>query len=106
MASLRGKNMAVIGGSRGVGRRIVEAGVSNGARVLAVARQENRFIDWPGKSLASKFSRSMQGVKPHPPEFSMFLNQTSWLSAAVRIRPLLRCTNRNGMSSPSTGRTT
>jgi NAD(P)-dependent dehydrogenase (short-subunit alcohol dehydrogenase family) len=40
MASLRGKNMAVIGGSRGVGRRIVEAGVSNGARVLAVARQE------------------------------------------------------------------
>jgi NAD(P)-dependent dehydrogenase (short-subunit alcohol dehydrogenase family) len=32
--------MVVIGGSRGVGRRIVEAGVRNGARVLAVARQE------------------------------------------------------------------
>jgi NAD(P)-dependent dehydrogenase (short-subunit alcohol dehydrogenase family) len=32
--------MVVIGGSRGVGRRIVEAGIRNGARVLAVARQE------------------------------------------------------------------
>jgi NAD(P)-dependent dehydrogenase (short-subunit alcohol dehydrogenase family) len=40
MLSLRGKNMAVIGGSRGVGRRIVEAGIRNGARVLVVARQE------------------------------------------------------------------
>lgn len=40
MVSLQSKNMAVIGGSRGVGRRIVEAGVRNGARVLAVARQE------------------------------------------------------------------
>jgi NAD(P)-dependent dehydrogenase (short-subunit alcohol dehydrogenase family) len=37
---LAGSTMAVIGGSRGVGRRIVEAGISNGARVLAVARQE------------------------------------------------------------------
>ncbi len=40
MYSLKDKNMIVIGGSRGVGRCIVEAGVSNGARVLAVARQE------------------------------------------------------------------
>jgi NAD(P)-dependent dehydrogenase (short-subunit alcohol dehydrogenase family) len=40
MLSLSEKNMVVIGGSRGVGRRIVEAGVRNGARVLAVARQE------------------------------------------------------------------
>jgi NAD(P)-dependent dehydrogenase (short-subunit alcohol dehydrogenase family) len=40
MISLEGKNMVVIGGSRGVGRKIVEAGVRNGARVLAVARQE------------------------------------------------------------------
>jgi NAD(P)-dependent dehydrogenase (short-subunit alcohol dehydrogenase family) len=40
MLSLRDKNMVVIGGSRGVGRRIVEAGVREGARVLAVARQE------------------------------------------------------------------
>ena len=40
MLSLKGKTMAVIGGSRGVGRRIVEAGVGRGARVLAVARRE------------------------------------------------------------------
>jgi NAD(P)-dependent dehydrogenase (short-subunit alcohol dehydrogenase family) len=40
MLSLRDRNMVVIGGSRGVGRRIVEAGIRNGAHVLAVARQE------------------------------------------------------------------
>jgi NAD(P)-dependent dehydrogenase (short-subunit alcohol dehydrogenase family) len=39
MHSLTGKNMVVIGGSRGVGRRIVEATARNGGRVLAVARQ-------------------------------------------------------------------
>lgn len=39
MHSLTGKTMAVIGGSRGVGRRIVETAAGNGARVLAVARQ-------------------------------------------------------------------
>src|SRR5258707_12464174 len=40
MLPFTGKNMVVIGGSRGVGRRIVEAAIRNGARVLAVARQE------------------------------------------------------------------
>jgi NAD(P)-dependent dehydrogenase (short-subunit alcohol dehydrogenase family) len=40
MLPLTGKNVVVIGGSRGVGRRIVEAAMRNGARVLAVARQE------------------------------------------------------------------
>src|SRR5215468_6534179 len=40
MLSLTGKNIVVIGGSRGVGRRIVEAGMRNSARVLAVARQQ------------------------------------------------------------------
>src|SRR5882724_654477 len=40
MPSLRDKNVVVIGGSRGVGRRIVEACIHNGARVLAVARRE------------------------------------------------------------------
>jgi NAD(P)-dependent dehydrogenase (short-subunit alcohol dehydrogenase family) len=43
MPQLSGKNMVVIGGSRGVGRRIVESGIRNGARVLAVARQEARL---------------------------------------------------------------
>jgi len=41
MLSLTGKNMVVIGGSRGVGRKIVEAGRRNGAQVLAVARQQS-----------------------------------------------------------------
>ena len=40
MDRLAGKRMVVIGGSRGVGRKIVEVGVQNGARVLAAARQE------------------------------------------------------------------
>ncbi len=40
MVSLSGKKMVVIGGSRGIGRRIVEAGFRNGAQVLVVARQE------------------------------------------------------------------
>lgn len=41
MLTLAGKNMAVIGGSRGIGRRIVEAGIRSAARVLAVGRQEH-----------------------------------------------------------------
>ncbi|RUL72187.1 SDR family oxidoreductase [Dyella choica] len=40
MSLLKGKNMVVIGGSGGVGRRIVESGIRNGAAVLAVARKE------------------------------------------------------------------
>ena len=51
MLPLTGKTMVVIGGSRGVGRRIVDAGVSNGARVLAVARQEG-----PLRQLAEQVS--------------------------------------------------
>jgi NAD(P)-dependent dehydrogenase (short-subunit alcohol dehydrogenase family) len=41
MLPLTGKTMVVIGGSRGVGRRIVEAASRNGAGVLAVARRED-----------------------------------------------------------------
>jgi NAD(P)-dependent dehydrogenase (short-subunit alcohol dehydrogenase family) len=40
MLSLAGKAVVVIGGSRGLGRQIVEAAAHKGARVLAVARQE------------------------------------------------------------------
>jgi NAD(P)-dependent dehydrogenase (short-subunit alcohol dehydrogenase family) len=40
MLPLAGKNMVVVGGSRGVGRQIVEAAAGSGARVLAVARQQ------------------------------------------------------------------
>ena len=40
MIPLTGKKVVVVGGSRGVGRRIVEMAIGNGARVLAVARQQ------------------------------------------------------------------
>jgi len=40
MLSLTGKNVVVIGGSRGVGRQIVEGAIRNGAHVLVVARQQ------------------------------------------------------------------
>jgi NAD(P)-dependent dehydrogenase (short-subunit alcohol dehydrogenase family) len=51
MLSLTGKNVVVVGGSRGVGRRIVELAARNGARVLAVARQEG-----PLRKLAKEVS--------------------------------------------------
>jgi NAD(P)-dependent dehydrogenase (short-subunit alcohol dehydrogenase family) len=38
--SLRGKNVIVIGGSRGLGKAIVATTHAEGARVLAVARRE------------------------------------------------------------------
>ena len=44
MQPLSGKQLAVIGGSRGVGRQIVEAGIREGARVLAVARREDVLL--------------------------------------------------------------
>ena len=48
----RGKNVVVIGGSRGLGRAIVAAAHTQGARVLAVARQTESLstlaADFPG----------------------------------------------------------
>src|SRR6266478_6357349 len=49
-----GKNVVVIGGSRGVGRRVVEAAIGDGTRVLAVARQEERL---------RQLAREVQGVE-------------------------------------------
>lgn len=40
MTALTGKNVVVIGGSRGVGRRVVEAAAAAGAHVLALARKQ------------------------------------------------------------------
>jgi len=54
MLPLTDKHVVVIGGSRGVGRRIVEAAIGNGACTLAVARQEG-----PLRLLA----REVAGVK-------------------------------------------
>jgi len=53
MLPLANKNVVVIGGSRGVGRRIVETASLQGAHVLAVARQEG-----PLRRLAQEVSRT------------------------------------------------
>ncbi len=54
MGSLQGQNVVVVGGSRGVGRSIVEAALSEGATVLAVAR---------GEQALAQFARETPGVK-------------------------------------------
>ena len=46
MHPLTGKKMVVVGGSRGVGRRIVEEAHDHGAQVLAVARLKARCRNW------------------------------------------------------------
>nr|WP_292601496.1 SDR family NAD(P)-dependent oxidoreductase [Mesorhizobium sp.] len=45
MRLLQGQNVIVVGGSRGVGRSIAEAALSEGATVLAVARSEQTLAD-------------------------------------------------------------
>src|SRR5258708_7930839 len=54
VGSLQGQNVVVVGGSRGVGRSIVEAALSEGATVLAVAR---------GEQALAQFARETPGVK-------------------------------------------
>jgi NAD(P)-dependent dehydrogenase (short-subunit alcohol dehydrogenase family) len=63
---LYGKNVVVIGGSKGVGRAIVAATHAHGAQVLAVARQEE-----PLKKLADAFPGirvlALDGSSEHAP---------------------------------------
>src|SRR6266852_8528881 len=74
MLPLTGKNMVVIGGSRGVGRRIVEAAIRNGAGVLCgSATGGSSPAIGPRKSRASKYYRSMRQMKAHPPKYSTVL---------------------------------
>ena len=54
MLTLTGKNVVVIGGSRGVGRQVVAAAARSGARVLAVAR---------GLEALDGLKRSVPGVE-------------------------------------------
>src|SRR4051794_18025554 len=46
MKSLQGQNVVVVGASRGVGRSIAEAALSEGATVLAVARGEQALMQF------------------------------------------------------------
>src|SRR5258706_4965758 len=54
MVPVIGKNVVGLGGSRGVGRRVVQAAIGDGARVLAVARQEEHL---------RQLAREVQGVE-------------------------------------------
>jgi len=54
MELLQGQNVVVVGGSRGVGRSIVETALSEGARVLTVAR---------GELALAQFAREVAGMK-------------------------------------------
>jgi len=45
MLKLAGKNVVVVGASRGVGRAIVGAMARNGAHVLAVGRRPESLVD-------------------------------------------------------------
>ncbi|WP_192355918.1 SDR family oxidoreductase [Mesorhizobium mediterraneum] len=54
MGSLQGQNVVVVGGSRGVGRSIVEAALGEGATVLAVGR---------GEQALAQLARETPGVK-------------------------------------------
>ena len=47
MIPLTGKKVVVIGGSRGVGRQVVEVAIRDGARVLTVARQDGPLRQLP-----------------------------------------------------------
>src|SRR5579859_6016960 len=65
--SLYGKNVVVIGGSKGLGRAIVAATHAQGAQVLAVARQEE-----PLQRLADEFpgvrTLALDASSEHAPE--------------------------------------
>ncbi|MDL2398075.1 SDR family oxidoreductase [Rhizobium mayense] len=50
MGSLQGQNVVVVGGSRGVGRSIAEAALSEGATVLTVARGELALAHFAGEN--------------------------------------------------------
>lgn len=106
MPSLRDKNMVVIGGSRGVGRRIVEVGIRNGARVLAVARQEG-----PLRQLAQQVSGAetlaLDATEEGAPSKVFDVLQPDILVlCGARFRLPRRYTSRAGRSSLSTGRPT
>jgi NAD(P)-dependent dehydrogenase (short-subunit alcohol dehydrogenase family) len=69
MGSLQGQNVVVVGGSRGVGRSIVEAVLGEGATVLAVARgtADLKQLSWEEprvKTLAADATReaALDGV--------------------------------------------
>jgi NAD(P)-dependent dehydrogenase (short-subunit alcohol dehydrogenase family) len=66
MGSLQGQNVVVVGGSRGVGRSIVEAAFSEGATVLAVARgvADLKELSWEISGVKTLAADAAQEASP------------------------------------------
>ncbi|TJX67210.1 MAG: SDR family oxidoreductase, partial [Mesorhizobium sp.] len=66
MGSLQGQNVVVVGGSRGVGRSIVEAALSEGATVLAVARGADALkeLSWEASGVKTLVADATQEAAP------------------------------------------
>ncbi|MER9335703.1 SDR family NAD(P)-dependent oxidoreductase [Mesorhizobium sp. M0293] len=66
MGSLQGQNVVVVGGSRGVGRAIVETGLSEGAAVLAVARgaADLKQLSWEHPKVKTLSADATQEATP------------------------------------------
>lgn len=66
MQSLKGQNVVVVGGSRGVGRSIVEAALSEGATVLAVARSTEALkeLSWEASEVTTLAADATQDTAP------------------------------------------
>ncbi|QAU47725.1 SDR family oxidoreductase [Bradyrhizobium guangzhouense] len=66
MHALAGKKMIVVGGSRGVGRRLVEEAHRHGAEVLALARQPG-VLQELARSLPGLETMSLDATDPEAP---------------------------------------
>ncbi|GLQ82847.1 hypothetical protein GCM10007881_63700 [Mesorhizobium huakuii] len=66
MRSLHGQNVVVVGGSRGVGRSIVEAALGEGANVLAVARgaEALKELSWEKSEVRTLAADATQDTAP------------------------------------------
>lgn len=78
MGSLQGQNIVVVGGSRGVGRSIVEAALGDGANVLAVARgaEALKELSWEKSGVRTLAADATQDAAPDavPPRWT----RTCW----------------------------
>jgi NAD(P)-dependent dehydrogenase (short-subunit alcohol dehydrogenase family) len=99
MQALAGKNVVVIGGSRGLGRVIVEAARAEGAQALAVAREEEA-LDRLAAEVPGVRTLPIDATGEQAPEqvFGTLLPDVLVICAAA-IPPGAPCTSRPGTSS-------
>jgi len=86
-ATLGGKRVVVIGGSRGLGRVIVEAVHSEGARVLAVARNEEALAQVTGNLAGSMMLAVDATLEVAPAKVFNALNPQVLILCAGAIPP-------------------